>query len=299
MYPRPKYKQVSISDLPTHDRMVATYKYDGGNYHVPVAADGGLRFISRRESVRGGYPDKTDRLPHFLDIKIPQYAGNVYTVELIHTGHSKHNPESHSAVSGILNSLPERAADTQRQTGPVRAVIHEVVYPQLNTYAEKLAHMKEVENAINRPEVFFSVKPYYGADIFKLIRSTKVNKNEGVIATNLDTPESQNIRYKLKHKVHYNLRVVRIIQEIDINGVPKNSMGAVDVADSTGTVVGTVGTGFTRADRLDAFNHPANWMGKLIQVESMGIAASKLRSPVYNGDADGEIDTVPLNSPQE
>lgn len=90
----------------------------------------------------------------------------------------------------------------------------------------------------------------------------------------------------------YNLRVVGIVQEIDKDGNPKDSMGALIVADSSGKIVANVGTGFSRLQRKDAWENKPSWMGRLIQVETMGLARDKLRAPVYNGDADGDWDLV-------
>ena len=291
MYERHKYKEVSTSFLPEPDH-VATLKRDGANYFVPVAEDGSLAFISRRESVRGGYPDRTASLPHLTAKKLPQYAGNVYNVELIHTGHTKNFPESHRQLSGILNSLPERAKATQAALGPIRAVLHNVINPDLGTYSEKRKHMEEVVAALDIPEVFFLDEAHTGPAIRDLIESTRRHGREGVIITSLTRPESDNPRLKIKHKLHHNLRISKIIQEVDKNGNLKNSMGAAEVSDASGKVVGTVGTGWSRADRLSAFQRPSEWVGRLIQVESMGLALNKLRSPVYNGDADGDIDLV-------
>lgn len=296
MYDRAKYKdhtEESKHDWRTLSDPVATLKYDGANYWMPVAEDGSLSFISRRESVKGGFPNRTLSLPHLTSKKLPQFAGHVYNVELIHTGDNKHNVESHRAVSGILNSLPERAQLTQLNMGPVRAVLHNVVNPVFETYKDKMAHLKEVEKAFGAPDLLWSAPLYEGhAAIQRLIDATKMRNQEGVIITSMSRPEHSNVRIKIKHKVLHNLRVSKILQEVDKDGNPKQSMGSVEVQDGTGRVVANVGSGFSRADREDAFKNPSAWLGRLIQVESMGLAKNLLRMPIYNGDADGDIDVV-------
>ena len=132
------------------------------------------------------------------------------------------------------------------------------------------------------------------AAIEALIGSTQRLKREGAIIASLTELEVNNPRIKIKHKLMYNLRISGILQEVDIKGNKKDSAGAVEVEDATGRVVANVGTGLDRETRLDIWKNPQKWMHELIQVETMGLAkpGGRLRMPVYNGIADGAIDTV-------
>lgn len=289
MHQRAKYKETTPTDWLNIENPVGTHKYDGANFWMSVAKDGSFSFISRRESVKGGYPDRTSQLPHLTDTKHPELAGHVYNVELIHTGFNKTAPESHRMLSGILNSLPPRSIETQQRAGPVRAVLHNVVNPVFATYKDKLAHMKKVEAIIGKPDLIFAATPHVGKDaIHSLIRATKAHDQEGVVVTSLTRHESDNPRFKIKHKLTYNLKVTKVLPEFDKYGNQKvGSMGALEVSDASGRVVAKVGTGFSRLQR-----QATDWLGKLIQVETMGMANTMLRMPVYNGDADGDIDLV-------
>lgn len=297
MFNRAKYEE-HISDHKYKDWQkisdpVASLKYDGGAYWLVFSKDGVPSFISRRESVKGGFPDKTSNIPHLSDFKIPELAGHIFNGELIHSGFSKKNVESHSAASGILNSLPEKAIKTQNLTGPLRYVIHDVINPEFTTYSDKIQHMKKLEDLVNKPDLLFTPKFYTDKKkIQDLLEDTQRLGREGIIVTSLSTPESTNRRIKLKNFYTYNLRIVKILQEFDKDGKPKESMGAVDVADATGKIVGRVGTGFSRNERIDAWNNPKNWMNRIIQVKTMGFAVNALRMPVYNGDADGSLDSI-------
>lgn len=295
MYARQPYKSHIEKDWTQIKDPVATKKYDGANFNMEVQYDGSLKFYSRRPSVKGGFPERSDKLPHLTDKKFPELAGHVYTVELIHTGHSKSNKESHPKVSGLLNSLPPKSIAEQKASGPIRAVLLDVINPPLPTYRAKLLQMKHVENLFAKPDLLFVPTPEITKEgIVKLINKTKSGREEGVIITSLDTPESMNPRIKLKHKDTYNLRVAKIIQEYDIKGNPKPSMGALSLVDRSGREVANVGTGFSAELRKEIWDNPDEWMGKLIQVETMGLAKQegRLRAPVYNGDADGDIDLV-------
>ena len=295
MYSRAKYKE--NADTPWHSipDPVASPKYDGAHFFVTVGSKGVLSYISKRQSVKGHYPDRTNQLPQLADVKLPQYEGNVYSVELIHTGHSKNNKENNVSTSGILNSLPERSIQTQKDTGPIRAVMLDVINPALPTYKAKLEHMNEFAKAFGKPNILFPLPTATTKeDIVKMISKTREEGREGVIVTSLTTPEISNKRIKIKHFYTFNLRIVGIEQEYDIKGNPKPSMGALRCVDSTGREVAMVGTGFSQELRREIWNNQREWIGKLITVKTMGLAApgGKLRAPVYNGLADGDIDKV-------
>lgn len=295
MYQRHPYKQITESDLVHHigPDTVATEKHDGASFWLRINPDGSSNWISRRPSVHGGFPDKTDRLPHLAKIKFPKrYAGHIINVELIHTGNDFTAKDSHRTVSGILNSLGPRAADQQKLLGPVRAKMFDVIEPSFGTYKEKLEYMQGLEKAVNKPDILSAVKVYTAGEIDTLLQHTKDKDLEGMVLTSLTKPESDNPRLKLVHKVMHNLKVSRIIQEIDKNGNPKQSMGAVGVVDATGKEVAAVGSGWTKKEREEFWKDPSLILGELIQVKSRGIAANRLRGPVYNGIADGSIDTI-------
>lgn len=294
MFPRAKYKEdLTLDDIKD---AVGSKKYDGGMFFAIVKKNGALRFVSRRQSVKGHYPDRTSQLPQFHDIRLPEHAGAVIGLELIHTGHKKEAPESHPMVSGILNSLPPRAISTQHLEGPVRAVLHDVIKPKLATYKEKINFLKDVETKAGKPDVFFTPEFTFGHDaIRKLIDKTRDEGHEGVIVTSLSEPEAQNPRLKVKHRQTWNLKVSGIREAIDKYGKPKKMMGALELKDATGRHVGDVGTGFSHPLRIEIWNNKRKWMDKPIQVTGVTPVREKMKAKmmVYNGLADGEIDTIP------
>lgn len=298
-FSRAIYKTPSQLDWRTLKNPVATKKYDGAHYQLEISSDGSMRFYSRRPSVKGGHPERTAAIPHISSVKLPQYAGHVYAVELIHTGHSKSGIDAHNKLSGILNSTVENAIATQKETGPVRAVLLDVRNPEFSTYRQKLLHLKQVEKAVGKPDVFYAIEPKITTkDILDLIQDTKLRGEEGVIITDLDQPEYNNPRVKIKHTPSYNLRISGFTQEIDKNGKPKQSVGAFKVSDASNREVGQVGSGLSRDLREDAFKNPEKYLHQLIQVKTMGFdkdvktGSPRLRQPVYNGYADGNLDYV-------
>lgn len=294
MYNRAKYKDDSKRSWADVKDPVGLNKFDGANYFVRIESDGGMRFFSRRPSVKGGFPERTESLPHITSKKLPQFAGQVFNAELIHTGHNPYGKESHPAVSGILNSLSPKSIATQKELGPVRVILHNVIEPYMPTYKDKLLHMKSVQDAFGNPELLRVAEPHLGPEaIRKLIDKTKKEGREGVVITSLTEPEASNTRIKIKHQDYFNLRVVGFEEEIDKNGKPKGSLGSLVLADSSGRIVANCGTGFTPALRKEIWENRPSWENQLVQVKTMGLARQRLRMPVWNGLSDSpEVDTV-------
>lgn len=293
MFERAKYKDKD-SSWEMLENPVGSRKYDGAHFFLKFDSEGNPSFISRRQSVKGHYPDRTDKLPHLIKA-LPEFKDTVHSVELIHTGFnpSKDAPDSHSEVSGILNSLTAKALETQALTGPIRAVLLDTIHPRLPTFDAKIRYLKELEQAFDKPGLVYTPDYIEGlANIRSLISSTKVRKHEGVIILSKSLPEESNPRYKVKHVNTYNLRVVGVTQELDKSGTPKPSAGALVVQDGAGREVGNVGTGLSHALRKDIWGNKQNWINQLIQVKAMDPTANRLRSPVFNGIADGTIDTL-------
>ena len=65
------------------------------------------RFVSRRPSVKGGYPDRTEKATPPSSIGFPTSLGTSYHTELVHTGHDTESSpaDSHAAVSGSSTPL--------------------------------------------------------------------------------------------------------------------------------------------------------------------------------------------------
>jgi hypothetical protein len=292
MFSRAKYHD-DMEKIRNAEERVTSLKYDGANYFLKYDSNGVPTFTSRRLSVKGEPIEKVDRVPHLAKV-IPSQAGKVYNVELIHTGHDPHTFESHSRVSGLLNALPERSTREQNVDGPIRAVVFDVIHPPINTFKEKMEHMKGLQEDFGNKDLLFHPHFEFGEDgMERLIQQSKAEGREGVITLDLTKDESKNPRIKLVHKKYYNLKVRGILQERDIHGNLKPSAGALQLEDASGNDVGKVGTGFDRATRIDIHENPNAWLNKIIQVKAMKPTASKkLRQPVYNGDADGDVDTV-------
>lgn len=290
---RHKYKEPKGDFIKKMKDPIGSVKHDGGNYFLVFDEKGVSSLISRKRSVTGDVINKAAQVPHISSKVIPELAGHVFNLELYHSGFSKSGTERHNVLSGILNSLPPKAIDTQERVGPVRAAVFDVIYPKLDTYRDKLAHIQTLENLFGNSDYLHKVETHEGHKaIEKLIESTQKKGQEGVVVVDGSVDESYNPRGKIKHYNTYNLRVAGHTQGYDIYGNPKQCAGALVVVDGSGKEVANVGIGLSQEQREDIYNNPAAWHGKLIQVKAMRTTARRLRHPQYNGDADGEIDFV-------
>ena len=298
---RHTYKEIrAVEDLLHVPDLYASKKYDGAAFWIGFDSKGSPRLISRRLSVTGAPIDRTAQLPHITEVTIPELANHTFYSEIIHTGHRKDSMDNHAKSSGILNSKLEKSLEEQRQHGPLRVVLTDVHSPKIHTYGEKLALLRHAAKLWNKPDHVFLPEAAEGVEGAKaLTRLTKARGDEGVILTSLSLPEEQNPRYKIKHVQTYNLRVIGMTQELDKHGNPKDSMGALIMADATGRHVATPGTGFTKEQRAEMWKNKDKMIGSIGQVKAMaptGSGKQLLRAPVYNGEGDGEIDILPLNT---
>lgn len=294
MYQRHKYKETS--DWKLIPDAAASRKRDGASFFMVFDKEGNPSFISRRRGVQGNFPDRTANVPHLVK-QIPQYAGNVYNVELVQTGKHIDGHDNHPMLSGMLNANPDNSHAMQKEHGPIRAVIFDVINPKIDTYGEKLNHINQLAEDYNKPGLVQANPVKIGEkNIQGLIDSTKKLGQEGVIITSLTTPELANHRIKIKHVNTYNLKVSRVNQEFSKDGKPKDSMGSITVVDSTGREVANVGTGFTREMREDIWKNRKDWVDKPVQVKARNPHRTKLIAPVYNGEPDGRIDMIKSSS---
>lgn len=271
---------------------VGFVKYDGANFFMKYDDYGKPSFISRRRSVSGEIIDRTEKVPHLAKV-LPEHAGEVYNVELIHTGSDPLAKESPNRLAGILNSGVAKSLKAQEDLGPIRAVVFDVISPGHTHYGTKYEQIKKLEKSFGDSDLLFAHEGHHGHEaVERLVAKTKAESREGVIAIDFDSPEIKNPRIKVKHRKHWNLRVTAIHEEFDKNGVPKGRAGSLELQDASGKNCGKAGTGFTAEMRKLIWENKSEWMGKLVKIEAMDPTSEKLRSPVYAGDADGHLDYV-------
>jgi ATP-dependent DNA ligase len=260
------------SDEPLNDKdYFATEKIDGAHYLAELTPRG-ISFTSQRKSVKGALIERENNVPHLRDLKAPnKYDGFVLRGELWHD-------KGFNTVSGILNSKPPRAVETQKQVGLVQFApfrIHKGPHGEENLpYEEQYKIIKDI--SANFPHYFepprVADKPH--KDFFEEIGR---ERGEGVVLVHKQTGES----YKMKHRYDYDLKVDGFTP-----GTGKyegRAVGAINLKDKAGRSVGKVGTGLTDEQRIDMHKNPDKYIGKLVKVESRKPLIGQLREPSFLG----------------
>ena len=116
-----KVKPHKLEKLWNDPNQVAEIKYDGYRYFGHIG-DTGNRFTSRNTSVHTGLPtEKTDRIPHLANYKLPTLYGSILDGEIISSTNNWHDTNS------VMGSLPERAQEVQAEIGQIRYHVWDIV----------------------------------------------------------------------------------------------------------------------------------------------------------------------------
>ena len=266
---RRKYKEVT--DPAQVSNPFTTEKYDGSNNFMQVNK-GGLSFTSARKSVDGNLIPKEDQVPHLRDLRLPdKYVGTILQGELWHSN-------GFNVLSGILNSLPPRAVQSQKDKGlihfaPFRVykgphgeenLPYDQQYKFLQEMSKDLPYFFEPPKTTDRPAKEFH-------------EEIGRRKGEGVVMVDLDTGEN----YKLKHRFDYDLRIAGFTE--GTGRLKDKGIGAIKLEDKHGKDVGHVGTGLTDLMRQDMFKNPNKYIGQLVKVNSKKPLIGKVREPSLLG----------------
>ena len=142
---RKKLKKEMWTD-PTY---VAELKRDGARYAMEIGEDG-TKVISVRKSVSGKVLDRSANVPQIsYELKSKEYAGTVLDTEIFHD-------KGHSTLGGIMNSLPEKARETQKQIGNAKYEVFDILrYKGVDVtdkpYSERRALIEKLNKEINLP----------------------------------------------------------------------------------------------------------------------------------------------------
>ena len=275
--------------------VICENKIDGANFSVRVDPKG-LVFVSRRLSVDGRPIDRTDNVPHLRNLRLPRgFHGAVVQGELAYTKDKGGIPVcSYETASGILNSLPPNAVETQRRIGKLRFFPFEVIrapgVSKTATYAERRGWLQAFVHACNSPNVRLPEGRTSRKEAWykKIVRTkTKIlgqsRVGEGVVLKRLDGDRrSESFKWpKAKTSDTWDLVITGFTPgegRFEDKGV-----GALMVSDRTARLVGRVGSGLTDEDRFAAFRHPRRYLGRVVEVKAMSVTGSgNLRAPRFH-----------------
>lgn len=294
---KPKYKEKKPEEVDVNDdSQVMAAKIDGAhNLFVFPKTGKQVRVLSYRPSERQtGIIEHTHKVPDVLGFKTPKslrdsiFRGELYAVDKT-TGEALKAKD----VGGILNSNVWKSRKKQEELGALRAVVFDVVrYKGKDVehlpYEEKLRILQAANQ--DTPEVFelprLASTPGEKRKLLSDIKSGLVPETkEGVIlwGKHQNTPPIK-VKFRPEHDVY-----VRGFTE----GTGKNKgrgIGAIRYSHSpSGPVVGTVGTGFSQAQRQHMYENPELYKGMVIKVKALDKyegpdgGPGALRAPSFQG----------------
>jgi DNA ligase-1 len=165
-----------------------------------------------------------------------------------------------------INSKVSRTVNLHPEHEKVNYYIFDMIYrnggrPQLDRYSD-LAYLFGLENSIgNLYNVVSLSKIITGQDILEnLAKITAIFYNEGFEGIVIKDMEAiydvKRLKTWLKYKPRKkdNYKVIGITEEIDKHGLPKDSMGALEVIGEVNKKSFFVGSGFTKKDRQHIWN---------------------------------------------
>ena len=103
---------------------VSERKMDGSRYLLHVE-EGGNCFSSRRESVNGGFVDKTDNVPHLRDFDFGLPIGTVLDGEIVVEDYAN---STSSVVTSIMGAKPDKALDRQNERGFLHYIVYDILF---------------------------------------------------------------------------------------------------------------------------------------------------------------------------
>lgn len=119
---------------------------------------------------------------------------------------------------------------------------------------------------------------------------------EGIIVRNVNAPyerKRSTMVMKFKPKKSDTYEIVGVTEEIDKDGVPKNSLGALVCRGTDGTLF-QVGSGFTRDLRNDLWSRAEVLKGKHVKVQYQHLTSGKgvPRFPIFISLVEDSLDTA-------
>jgi len=259
---------------------IASEKLDGAMMYATLNRNG-MTLTSRRRGTHGEPLIREHHVPWIRDAKIPpEYVGMTIAGELYH-------PKGFTTLSGILNSNPVRALETQRTEGKIMFAPWGIVGMPGATYGEKKAILDDLVKKMSNPYI---TRPRMSNAPRELLDTIQREGGEGVVlAREDDLGASPLYRHKL-----WNSYVGKVVGYNPGRGDLAGGVGSLIVEDAAGHRV-NVGSGKGLDDNLRQYmmQHWPEFEGKKIRVMARGTTAQSLRHPLYGGL---ELDETPLET---
>jgi len=244
-------------------------KLDGDRCRALIDDNGVVTLLSSEENIITSVPHINHAIEK-LGLHSVELDGELYT-------HGMNHQQIHGIASRTVN-LHNRMEDLEyhifdivndMQQWERTNFLFNNIYPLLKG---NLQHV-QVRFANNLEDVMFIYDEFIAAGY------------EGIIVREFNSPyvrKRSNMVMKFKPKKDDYYTVVGYVEEISIEGIPKNSLGAL--VCSSGEETFNVGSGFTRDQRNDLWKVKENLIGKVVRVAYQHLTSGKNipRFPVFS-----------------
>jgi ATP-dependent DNA ligase len=248
---------------------------DGNNERI-IIHKGYIKIWGSRPNKDGMFMEHTNHVPHIINIEnIPEELdGTTLHGELFHESGS-------SFTSGLLNSIADKAWNTQQEHGKMKLYIFDITsYKGKDIrdlpYSERRKIYSKVVRNLN--DYIEPVKSY----TTKEIKAAFDNEQEGLVIKNPDAAFDEDKWLKIKHSVTTDCKVIGFFEPTKGSKYDNNAIGGFIVKNGDQEV--RIGIGLSDTLRRDAFQNPDRYLDATAMIESMEITDSNsLRSPRFVG----------------
>lgn len=285
---KPKYKVIDEPDY-TNDQIVLQPKYDGSNSIIHLKSNDYNDIYSYRNRKSTGLPiEHSDQVPTLKNLIVPKSLNDtILRGELYATKNNKPLPAEQ--ISGILNASLAKSLQRQKELAPLKAAIFDIIKyhgknVEQSSYSNKYEMLKAIEAKLPKlrvPETAFTEKTKR-----RLVESIKAGKHpdtkEGVVSWSLNKPTGDPAKLKFRDNVDVYIReIYPAIKQS--TGEAKNEAGGIRYSlTPRGPIVGNVGTGYSRAQRIDLLDNPMNYIGNVARIKSQQqFRSGAFRTPVF------------------
>ncbi|MDP2735495.1 MAG: hypothetical protein Q8P12_04765, partial [bacterium] len=244
---------------------------------VRVDSKKGLAIVSRGKNAMGELIPRGDGVPHLRDIKLPkQFDGMVFRAELYH-------PSQPFGVTGsILLAAPDKALEAQEKVGRLAMAPHRLLAlpggkpPDGMSYLQRRELLMQMVYEAGDPYLHQHPLAHEGKDVF--FADVLSRGGEGIVLKHHGTGES----FKLTPHREWDLKIVGF--QPGSGKFAGKGIRSFAVADSTGRLVGQVGSGLSFQVRQDAYKHPEKYLNRIIKVHGKEATADgHIRHPRFKG----------------
>ena len=283
---KPRYKEKPTDWLDFSDgSQVLQAKIDGASNYLVLKAGQPMRAFSYRKakSTPTGLIEHTQKLPDWHKNVVPKELDNTVLRAEIYARDSKGRALKEKDVGALLNTNTLQSRAKQQRMGQLQAAAFGVERfrgkdVSSMPYEAKLKMLEEVAAKIPGVELPPTARtPLEKQLLFQRIqRGQEKLTREGVVTHELQGNTTTKVKFRPDFDVY--------VQGVNPSIHPGWAGSLSYSLTPKGPVVGTMGSGFTQAQRRRMLQHPEDYIGRVARVKAEGqFDSGALRVPVFKG----------------